>query len=127
MSETDTTPDAPGDGSQTSPSWSAVGTVAELTKAKKTVVALDDGRQILVLAHEGGFYAFDNICIHRDRELHKGVILNGKLVCPGHQWAFALDSGWEAIKEQCQPTYTVEVVDDTVRVDTASRAARAGC
>jgi nitrite reductase/ring-hydroxylating ferredoxin subunit len=105
--------------------WLTVGNLAELTKAKKKVVTLEDERQILVLVHEGNLYAFDNLCVHRDRELHKGVILNGKLVCPGHQWAFALDSGWESIKETCQPTYTVELVGDEVRVDTASRTARA--
>ncbi len=110
-----------------SASWLPVGTEAELTKAKKKVVTLEDERQILVLVHEGNVFAFDNICIHKERELHKGVILNGKLVCPGHQWAFALDSGFEAVKEQCQPTYHVDVVDGQVMVDTASRAARAGC
>lgn len=110
-----------------SESWLPVGTEAELTKAKKKVVTLEDERQILVLALEGSVYAFDNICIHKERELHKGVILNGKLVCPGHQWAFALDSGWEAVKGQCQPTYRVEVVDGQVMVDTASRATRTSC
>ena len=44
-------------------------------------------------------------------------MLNGKLVCPGHQWAFALDSGWEAIKEECQPMFPVRVVDGIVEVD----------
>jgi len=88
--------------------WHPVGTAAGITKRRKVVISVDD-RQILVVAHEGSFYAFDNICIHRDRELSKGVILNGKLVCPGHQWAFALGTGWEAVKEQCQPTHAVRV------------------
>lgn len=95
--------------------WVAVGSVAEVTKKKKVVVSVD-GIDVLVLAHEGAFFGFQNICIHRDRELSKGVILNGKLICPGHQWAFALDSGYESIKEQCQPTYAVRVVDDVVEV-----------
>jgi nitrite reductase (NADH) small subunit len=44
-------------------------------------------------------------------------VLNGKLVCPGHQWAFALDSGWESIKEERQPMFPVRVVDGIVEVD----------
>ena len=64
--------------------WHPVGTTADVAKRKRVVISIDD-RQILVVAHEGAFYAFDNICIHRDRELSKGVILNGKLVCPGPQ------------------------------------------
>ncbi len=66
------------------------GRLRRSSQGRKVVVDVD-GREMLVLAHDGAFYAFDNICIHRERELAKGVVLNGKLVCPGHQWAFALD------------------------------------
>jgi ketosteroid isomerase-like protein len=44
------------------------------------------------------------------------VILNCKLVCPGHQWAFALDTGWESVKEECQPTHPVRVNGDIIEV-----------
>ena len=42
--------------------------------------------------------------------------MNGKIVCPGHQWAFALGTGWEAVKQVCQPTHPVRVHDDVVEV-----------
>lgn len=99
--------------------WIAVGNAADILKRKKVVIEVD-GRQILVLGHEDQFFAFDNICMHRKRELAKGVILNGKIVCPGHQWAFALDTGWEAVKEVCQPTHAVQVIDNVVEVFVAS-------
>lgn len=102
--------------------WIDVGDVATVTKQKRVVVTADDGTPILVLAHDGRFHAMDNICIHRDRELARGVVLNGRLVCPGHQWAFDLTCGWEAVKQQCQPTYQVRVVDGTVQVDQSSRS-----
>ncbi|HWL43824.1 MAG TPA: Rieske 2Fe-2S domain-containing protein [Ilumatobacter sp.] len=103
-------------------SWVTAGEAAAIVKARRFAFDVD-GRQVLVVAHEGGFYAFDNICVHRQRELTKGVVLNGKLVCPGHQWAFALDSGWEAVKECYQPTFPVRVSDDgIVEVDIAPAA-----
>jgi nitrite reductase (NADH) small subunit len=44
------------------------------------------------------------------------------LVCPGHQWSFDLRTGWESVKEQCQPTYTVRITGaGRVEVDLASR------
>jgi nitrite reductase/ring-hydroxylating ferredoxin subunit len=104
--------------------WVDAGTVAEVRRRRKVVLELGEERQLLVLAHDGGFYAFDNICIHRQRELSKGVILNGRLVCPGHQWAFELATGWEQVKQECQPTYDVRVVDEVVQVDTSSRQLR---
>ena len=60
----------------------------------------------------------------RQRELAKGVVLNGRLVCPGHQWAFELGSGWEATKGECQPTYAVRIDADRVLLDLSSRALR---
>ena len=44
-------------------------------------------------------------------------MFNGKLVCPGHQWAFDLTTGHEAVKDEWQPTFAVEVRDDRVLVD----------
>lgn len=119
--DTTATTDTAGDG--TGPVWQAVASSEELAKKRKVVVEAD-GHQVLVLSHEGRVCAFDNICIHKQRELAKGVVLNGKLVCPGHQWAFSLESGWEAVKEQCQPTYLVEERDGQVWLDVTSRAER---
>jgi nitrite reductase (NADH) small subunit len=101
--------------------WVDVGTTADVAKRRKVVVEVGD-EQIFVLAHDGDFYALQNICIHRQREISRGVVLNGRIVCPGHQWAFDLQTGWEAIKQECQPTYRVRVDGDVVQVDAASRA-----
>ncbi len=98
------------------PVWHAVGSVADLARRKKIVIEPGD-HPILVLVHEGAWYAFDNLCIHRQREMSRGVILRDRLVCPGHQWAFELASGWEAIKEQHQPVHAVRLVDGVVEVD----------
>jgi nitrite reductase (NADH) small subunit len=100
--------------------WLDVGPAADIARRRKVVVE-HGASQILVLAHDGDFYAFENICIHRQRELARGVVLNGRIVCPGHQWAFDLRTGWESIKQECQPTYRVRVEGDVVQVDTASR------
>lgn len=108
----------------TTPSWRDVASVDELRRRRKLVVHHGEA-EILVLMHDGAVHAFDNVCIHRQRSLSKGVVLNGRIVCPGHQWAFDLATGWEAVKGECQPTYTVKVEDGRVLVDMVSRARRA--
>ncbi len=101
--------------------WHDVGDLSEVERRRRTVVSVGDD-EIVVVAHEGRLFALDNVCIHRQRELNKGVVLRDRLVCPGHQWAFALDTGWEATKQQCQPVYSVRVTDaGRVEVDLASR------
>lgn len=103
--------------------WLDIAGVDELRRRRKIVVH-HEGTDILVLMHEGAVYAFDNVCIHKQRELAKGVVLNGRIVCPGHQWSFDLATGWEAVKGECQPTFEVKVEDGRVMVDAASRALR---
>lgn len=107
-------------GTDSGDNWLDIGTSREVNKARRIVVEGDE--PILVVAHEGSYYAMANICIHKQRELMKGVVLNGRLVCPGHQWAFDLQCGWESVKNECQPTYTVRVTDeDRVEIDLDSR------
>ncbi|HEX6418965.1 MAG TPA: Rieske (2Fe-2S) protein [Acidimicrobiales bacterium] len=103
--------------------WIDVAGAEELRRRRKIVVPHGDG-EILVLMHEGAAYAFDNTCIHRQRPLVKGVVLNGRLVCPGHQWAFDLATGCESVKGECQPTYAVKVEGGRVLVDPGSRSRR---
>lgn len=110
----DSMADAPQSPDETG-TWTTVGAAADVAKKKKVVVE-HDGRQAVVVADGGCFYALDNICVHRGRELIRGVILNGKIVCPGHQWAFALESGWENVKQVCQPAFETRVIDDVVEV-----------
>jgi len=55
------------------------------------------------------------------RVLVKGVVLNGRIVCPGHQWPFDLAAGWEAVKQPCQSTYDVRIDGTAVLVDVESR------
>lgn len=100
--------------------WVDVGTEAEVTRQKRVVVTAGDDR-IVVFAHEGRFYALLDTCIHKARQLNRGVILNGRIVCPGHQWSFDLETGWEAVKGECQPVFDVRVDGGVVQVDPSSR------
>lgn len=100
--------------------WVEVGPVDRVRRAKRVVVDGDD--PVLVVAHGDEFFALANICIHRERELARGMVLRDRLVCPGHQWAFDLRTGWESVKSQCQPTYPVRVDDGVVYVDPTAPA-----
>lgn len=100
--------------------WLDVGGLDEVVRKKKFAVTHGE-HSIVVVAHGGRVYAMDNICIHRERELVRGVILRDRLVCPGHQWAYDLATGYEAVKERCQPIYDVRVVEGRVGVDLDSR------
>jgi nitrite reductase (NADH) small subunit len=96
--------------------WVEVGPVVDLQRKGKLVIE-HGGKQVLVLWHEDRPTALDNVCIHKQRELSKGVILNRRIVCPGHQWAFELETGFCRERERSQPVYQTKIHDDVVLVD----------
>lgn len=100
--------------------WVAVATLDEIKRIRKKVVEVD-GAPVALFWHGERVYAIRNVCIHRQRELVRGVILNGRIVCPGHQWSFDLETGYEATKCEYQPTFDVRVDGGTVYVDPHAR------
>ena len=100
--------------------WVDVGSLQDLQRRKRTVVALRE-RQVVVFWHDGDAHALDNVCIHKQRELSKGTILNGRIVCPGHQWAYDLRTGYEQTMDRHQPCFPVKVEGGTVYVGSEER------
>lgn len=102
--------------SQSMPEWHPVSTVADLEARKRKAVEVD-GTTIALFFIRGRVYALDDTCIHEQRQLSKGAVLFGKVVCPGHQWKFDPETGLPEGQEGCQPTYPTRVTDDgTVEV-----------
>lgn len=101
--------------------WIAVTKLSDLKRARKTVVEVG-GTQIALFWHDDRVFALQNICIHRQRELGKGVILKDRIVCPGHQWSFDLETGYEAKMRRYQPTFHVMIEDGAVFVDPTARS-----
>jgi nitrite reductase (NADH) small subunit len=96
--------------------WVEVATVKDLQRRRTTVIAREEG-DIVVGWHDDRPFAMANVCVHRKRELSRGMIFQGRLVCPGHQWAFDLESGYCAEMERSQPVYLTRVDDGIVYVD----------
>jgi nitrite reductase/ring-hydroxylating ferredoxin subunit len=104
--------------------WVQAAELAELIRRKRKQVVID-GEEIALFLINGTVYALRDVCIHKQRSLSKGAVLQGRIICPGHQWCFDPATGWVAEQERCQPTYDVLVENDKVYVDPAPRIRRA--
>ena len=91
--------------------WHAVATLKDLTARKKKAVDVA-GTPVALFYVNGQVYALNDICIHEQRQLSKGAILFGKVVCPGHQWKFDPATGEAEGQDRCQPTFPVQVAED---------------
>ena len=91
--------------------WHAVARLRDLQARKRTAVTVDD-TTIALFWINGKVYALADTCIHEQRQLSKGAVLFGKVICPGHQWKFDPETGEPEDQEGCQPTYPVRIDDD---------------
>lgn len=91
--------------------WHAVVSLNDLKARKKKAVEVA-GVAVALFYINGRVYALNDICIHEQRQLSKGAVLFGKVICPGHQWKFDPASGEPDGQEGCQPTYPIRVDDD---------------
>ncbi|TNN38971.1 Rieske domain-containing protein [Liparis tanakae] len=73
-----------------------VGRKEELMAAKRSCRTLA-GRDVLIISHQGGFYAIDSYCYHAGGDLQSGDIeeIGGKLciICPNHKFKISLVGG----------------------------------
>jgi nitrite reductase (NADH) small subunit len=93
--------------------WHEVARLRDLEARKKTAVTVN-GTTIALFWIKGTVYALADTCVHEQRQLSKGAVLFGKVVCPGHQWKFDPATGEAEGQDRCQPTYPVQVSADGV-------------
>ena len=74
-------------------SWLYAGHASELAEPGRYVtVECGDESVIVVRGRDGGLAAFSNVCRHRGARLvDPGCGVAKRLVCPYHQWSYALD------------------------------------
>src|ERR687883_769455 len=101
--------------------WIKVGRVGDFETTDRKVVGAGD-RPMLLLRHEGGFYAVDNRCPHMGFPLDKGTVKDCILTCHWHHARFDLHSGgtFDQFADDVR-AYPVEVRGDGVWIDLAPR------
>ncbi len=81
-----------------------------------------EGRSLLICrGADGDFYTVDEICPHKRKSMAYGVVHNGTLICPHHQYAFDLETG-RCNRRRCPPVdvYPTKVEDGEVYVQVPS-------
>lgn len=75
-----------------------------------------DGRGVLICREGDELFAVDELCPHENKSMRFGVVFDGVLTCPHHQYRFKLETG--ECNRRCAPaiTYPLEVVDGDVWV-----------
>ncbi len=95
--------------------WIEAFTTKELSRKRRLKIETAQG-EIAVFWLNDCPHAMANICVHSERELVKGQIFDNRVVCPGHQWAFDVDTGYCKERDRYQPIHDTVVKDGMVHV-----------
>jgi NAD(P)H-dependent nitrite reductase small subunit len=80
--------------------------------------------QVGLFRNPDGFFAINNVCPHRGAPLHDGMVADGVVTCPWHQWQFQLDDGvCLNIPKVRITTYPVEVRDGAIWINIEDQGA----
>ncbi|AYB30655.1 Rieske (2Fe-2S) protein [Chryseolinea soli] len=78
----------------------------EQLKEDKPRLLVVNGRRICLARHGGKFFAVQDACTHNGESLSKGQVnYLGEIVCPWHNYRFALDNG-KACDSSCRDLAT---------------------
>ncbi len=75
------------------------------------------GRSLLVCRTEEGASAVDELCPHKLESMAFGVVHEGRIICPHHQYSFDLETGRCSMRK-CAPVnvYPVHIMDGEVLI-----------
>jgi len=105
----------------TTGTWINAARLADFEAADRKVVSAG-GRPVLLLRHDGGFFAVDNRCPHMGFPLEQGSVKDCILTCHWHHARFDLASGgtFDQFADDVR-AYPVELRGDDVWIDLAPR------
>jgi len=112
---------APRPGDLAADGWVDVGGAADvpLLEGREATV---DGRRIAVFRLPSGYAATDAACPHRGGPLADGLVADGCVTCPLHNWRLDLTTGEISGDDAPMALHEVAVVDDRIWVRIAPDA-----
>jgi len=111
VSEPTATSPAPLVDQQDPNAWVHVAQMKDLARRKRKQVVVGSCPVALFLVDDE-VLAVDDTCIHQERSLAKGTLLNGQVICPGHQWKFDPRTGEAEDQDGRLATYAVQVTEE---------------
>ena len=106
-------------------SFFEVAKTSEMPEGTMKAVSIQN-KEIIVVNHDGNYYAINRRCTHMGGDLSKGK-LDGKIVtCPRHGSRFDVTTGesisgprigFLKLKTKNEPSYQVKVDNDSIKID----------
>lgn len=100
---------------QTVAQWFDIGALDDIPRLGARVVRTRHGDIAVFRTADDRVFALDDRCPHRGGPLSQGIVFDGRVACPLHNWCIELSDGTAvAPDEGCTGTYRVRREGDRV-------------
>jgi len=97
--------------------WHSVATLTEIPLRGSRRIVQGENKIALFRTAEDKVYALKDSCPHAGGPLSAGIVHDGCVTCPLHNWVISLESGQaQGADSGSTPTYPVRVVNDQVEL-----------
>lgn len=95
--------------------WFAVGNMGDIPRRGARCVRHGDKTIAIFRTLDDRIYALEDKCPHRNGPLSQGIVHDGCVTCPLHNWVIALDTGQaQGADVGSTPTYPVKLEGQTI-------------
>lgn len=101
--------------------WVAIGQLADIPRLGSRRVMAGDMKLAIFRTAEDAVFALEDKCPHKAGPLSQGIVHDGCVTCPLHNWVIALDTGQaQGADEGEVKTFPLRLEGETILLDAAS-------
>lgn len=98
--------------------WMALGHVDDIPKQGARCVKAGEKTIALFRTMDDRIFALEDKCPHKDGPLSQGIVHDGCVTCPLHNWVIALDTGEAQGADEGQvASFPIKVEDGEILID----------
>ena len=107
--------------------WVPVGTLSDIPRRGARCVRNGDMVIAVFRSVDDRLFALEDRCPHRNGPLSQGIVHDGCVTCPLHNWVISLENGEaQGADEGRTATFPVRLDGETILLDLRSEAALGG-
>ena len=106
--------------------WVAIGTIDDIPRRGARCIRAGDVTIAVFRTADDRIFALQDKCPHRKGPLSQGIVHDGCVTCPLHNWVISLETGLaQGADEGSTPTFPIQVENRTIQLDLARPLAAA--
>lgn len=98
--------------------WVCVGTINDIPKRGARCIRNGETTIAVFRTNDDRFFALEDRCPHNNGQLSQGIVHDGCVTCPLHNWVISLESGTACgADEGSTRTFPVRITDSKIHLD----------